>query len=70
MNEFNRIHVNRIYKSRLFEMIFSEKKELLELYNAINHTDYDNPELLEINLPITLIFHCGILCMWQICILA
>lgn len=39
----------RDYKSRLFEMIYSEKKELLELYNAVNHTNYDNPELLEIN---------------------
>lgn len=39
----------RTYKSRLFEMIFSEKKELLELYNAVNGTDYTDPELLEIN---------------------
>lgn len=30
-------------------MIFSQKEELLELYNAINNTDYDNTELLEIN---------------------
>lgn len=40
---------NRIYKTRLFEMIFSQKKELLELYNAVNGTDYADPELLEIN---------------------
>lgn len=39
----------RDYKSRLFAMIYSEKKELLELYNAVNHTNYDNPDLLEIN---------------------
>ena len=26
---------NRIYKSRLFVMIFSDRKELLELYNAM-----------------------------------
>lgn len=49
MNEHNKVQANRIYKSRLFEMIFSRKEELLELYNAINNTDYDNPELLEIN---------------------
>lgn len=40
---------NRSYKSRLFEMIYSEKSELLELYNAIHGTHYDNPEQLEIN---------------------
>ena len=32
--------INRIYKSRLFEMIFSSKRELLELYNAVNGTSY------------------------------
>ena len=40
---------NRTYKARLFEMVFSEKKELLELYNAMNGTDYKDPELLQIN---------------------
>jgi len=43
------IPVNRIYKARLFEMIFSDRTELLKLYNAVNKTNYDNPELLEIN---------------------
>ena len=41
--------VNRMYKARLFEMIFSDKKELLELYNAVSKTNYTDPELLEIN---------------------
>ena len=41
--------INRTYKSRLFEMIFSSKKELLELYNAVNGTSYKNPEELEVN---------------------
>lgn len=41
--------MNRTYKDRLFIMIFSRKKELLELYNAANETNYNNPELLEIN---------------------
>ena len=40
---------NRNYKARIFEMVFSDKKELLALYNAINKTMYDDPELLEIN---------------------
>ena len=39
----------RNYKSRMFEMIFSDKKELLELYNAINGTSYANPEELVVN---------------------
>lgn len=40
---------NRIYKARIFEMLFSDKKELLALYNAVNKTHYDDPDLLEIN---------------------
>lgn len=43
------LHLNRTYKARLFEMIFSDKKELLQLYNAVNDTHYDNPEELQIN---------------------
>lgn len=34
----------RAYKDRIFRMIFQEKKELLELYNAMNGTDYTNEE--------------------------
>nr|WP_148410583.1 hypothetical protein [Murimonas intestini] len=30
-------------------MIFSSKRELLELYNAVNGTSYENPEELEVN---------------------
>ena len=30
--------VNRIYKDRLYKMIFNDKSELLKLYNAINGT--------------------------------
>lgn len=40
---------NRNYKSRLFELVFSDRNELLKLYNAMNTTDYGDPELLEIN---------------------
>ena len=39
----------RKYKDKLFRLIFREKKELLSLYNAVNETDYDNPEDLEVN---------------------
>ena len=42
-------NTNRLYKSRLFVMIFENKKNLLELYNAISGKDYTDPKLLEIN---------------------
>lgn len=31
--------INREYKDRLFCKIFEDKKDLLELYNAVNETD-------------------------------
>lgn len=40
---------NRLYKSRLFVMIFEDKNNLLELYNAVTGKNYKDPELLEIN---------------------
>ena len=40
---------NRLYKARLFVMIFEDKRKLLELYNAISGKHYEDPELLEIN---------------------
>lgn len=39
----------RNYKDSVFRLSFSEKRYLLDLYNSLNHTDYDNPEDLEIN---------------------
>ncbi|MGI6008098.1 MAG: hypothetical protein ACOX8E_11480 [Ruminococcus sp.] len=41
--------VNRQFKSTVFAMLYSDKKELLELYNAVNSTQYTDPELLEVN---------------------
>ena len=40
--------VNRNYKDSLFRMIFGNRKAALELYNAINHSNYQNPEQLVI----------------------
>ena len=40
---------NRQYKDRLFKLIFREKQDLLQLYNAVNGTNYDNPENIEVN---------------------
>lgn len=41
--------VNRQYKDSVFKMLFSDRRNLLELYNAINGTGYDDPNLLEVN---------------------
>ncbi|MCR5267803.1 MAG: hypothetical protein K6E16_04745, partial [Lachnospiraceae bacterium] len=41
--------VNRNNKDRFFKRVFSEKEALLSLYNAINDTDYTDPDLIEIN---------------------
>ena len=38
--------ITRSYKDSLFRMVFREKKELLDLYNAINGTDYNDPDAL------------------------
>ena len=40
---------NRMYKSRIFAMLFSDRNELLKLYNALNGTSYDDPDLLQVN---------------------
>lgn len=41
-------NVVRNYKDTVFRMLFSDKGRLLELYNALNGTSYDNPEELKI----------------------
>lgn len=48
-NNTDVLPANRIYKSRIFAMLFSDRNELLKLYNAINGTSYDDPQLLQIN---------------------
>lgn len=40
--------VYRTYKDRVFRMLFSEKKRLLELYNALNGTDYTDEDDLTV----------------------
>ena len=38
---------NRKYKDTVFRMLYgNNKKELLELYNAVNDTAYDDPEAI------------------------
>ena len=38
----------RRYKDSVFRKLFDDKKELLSLYNALNDSDYTDPELLQI----------------------
>ena len=40
---------DRKYKDRVFRALFADKKHLLELYNALRGSDYQNPDDLEIN---------------------
>lgn len=39
---------NRKYKDTVFRMLFSDRKNLLSLHNAINGTAYENADDLEI----------------------
>ena len=39
---------NRKYKDTVFRMLFSDRKNLLSLYNAVNGSSYEDPDALEI----------------------
>lgn len=41
--------VNRTYKSTVFILLYEDKKNLLELYNAMSGKHYTDPGLMEIN---------------------
>lgn len=43
------MRVHRTYKDRVFRLLFQEKKRLLELYNALNGTEYENEDDLTVN---------------------
>ena len=40
---------NREYKDSLFRLVFQKKEDLLSLYNAVNGSNYDDPDELEVN---------------------
>ena len=40
---------NHKYKDRLFRLVFNNKRDLFDLYNALNNTCYENPNDLEVN---------------------
>ena len=42
------VHTNREYKDSVFRMLYKEKKNLLQLYNALNGTNHKNPEELSV----------------------
>ena len=39
----------RNYKSSVFALLMKDKRRAMELYNAVNGSDYDNPEDVTIN---------------------
>ena len=49
MSEKEKMPVYQNYKDRVFRMLFSDKGRLLELYNALNGTDYPDPDELTVN---------------------
>ena len=48
MAQKERATVNRNYKDTVFRMLFSDRRNLLSLYNAISGAHYDDPEKPEI----------------------
>jgi ABC-type antimicrobial peptide transport system ATPase subunit len=47
-NWWRRLRNNRKYRDVLFRRLFRDKKDLLDLYNALNGSTYQNPEELEV----------------------
>lgn len=47
-NWWRRIRFNRRYKDVLFRYLFRNKEDLLDLYNALSDSTYENPEELEV----------------------
>ena len=48
LSQLKFLQPNRNYKDTVFRMLFSNRKNLLSLYNAVNQRDYKNPDDLEI----------------------
>ena len=46
-------HINREHKDRLFRLVFREKKDLLDLYNAVRGTAYTANRAEVLNLVLT-----------------
>ena len=50
--------INVKFKDRLFRLVFQDKRSLLELYNALNNSDYQDPEELEITVLENALYMC------------
>ena len=48
MNSAEAVQANRNYKDTVFRMLFSDRANLLSLYNAVTGNTYDNPDELQI----------------------
>ncbi len=48
LDNLSEVNVVRNYRDTVFRMLFKEKKQLLELYNAINDTQYTDEDALEV----------------------
>ncbi len=44
LNNYECPAANRQYKSTLFCKVFKDKKHLLDLYNGVNSTNYQDPD--------------------------
>ena len=42
------VKANRKYKDTVFRILFSDRKNLLSLYNAVNGREYTDPEELQV----------------------
>ena len=49
INSEQNMQGNRAYKDSLFRLVFEKKEDLLSLYNAINGTNYQDVDELEVN---------------------
>ena len=43
-----KVAVNRAQKDTMFRFLYEDKEKLLELYNALNDSDYTDADQLEI----------------------
>ncbi len=46
LEQFRHVFVKRKHKDILFKYVFRDKRDILDLYNAVNKTDYTDPEQL------------------------
>ena len=65
-NQIVRPVANQKHKDTVFRMLFSDKKHLLSLYNAVNETNYQMYHYMNISLPLTQTFHSEIYFIFRV----